>query len=130
MSQFLINFSFQGDDLMVFKTKDIADTGIIIITSPKRIDVNVSDELRDLISDIIEKSKYKIILNLKDTEYIDSSGLGSIVARISVLRSNSGDVRLAVPGKSVMNLLKLTHLNQILKTYENVEQAVASFTSE
>lgn len=115
---------------MVFKTKDIAGPGIVIITSPKRIDVNVSDELRDLISDIIGKPKYKIILDLSDTEYIDSSGLGSIVARISVLRSNSGDIRLAAPGKSVMNLLKLTHLNQILKTYENVEQAVGSFTSE
>ena len=115
---------------MVFKTKDVADAGIVIITSPKRIDVNVSDELRDLISDIIEKPNYRIILDLKETEYIDSSGLGSIVARISVLRSNSGDIRLAAPGRSVINLLKLTHLNQILKTYENVEQAVESFTSE
>ena len=115
---------------MVFKTKDVFDAGIVIITSPKRIDVNVSDELRDLISDIIEKPNYRIILDLKETEYIDSSGLGSIVARISVLRSNSGDIRLVAPGKSVVNLLKLTHLNQILKTYENVEQAMESFTSE
>ena len=115
---------------MVFKTKDVPGAGIVIITSPKRIDVNVSDELRDLISDIIEQPNYMIILDLKETEYIDSSGLGSIVARISVLRSNSGDIRLAAPGRSVVNLLKLTHLNQILKTYENVEQAMESFTSE
>ena len=102
---------------------------VVIITCPKRIDVNVSDELRDLVTSTIEGQKYRIVLDLSGTEYIDSSGLGAIVARISVLRSNNGDIVFAAPGDSVLNLLEVTHLNKILKVYDDKDQAIAGFSS-
>ena len=115
---------------MIFESSVDKASGIVTIICPKRIDVNVSDELRDMIADIIDGGKFRIILDLKNTEYIDSSGLGAIVARISILRSHEGDIRFAAPGTGVLNLLELTHLNKILKTFENLDQATASFTSE
>jgi anti-sigma B factor antagonist len=115
---------------MIFESSVDKTSEIVTIICPKRIDVNVSDELRDLITKIIDGGKFRIILDLKSTEYIDSSGLGAIVARISVLRSHEGDIRFAVPGTSVLNLLELTHLNKILRTFDNLEQATASFTSD
>lgn len=100
---------------------------IQLIKCPDRIDINVSYILRDILTDLIEQGKYKIILELKDTQYIDSSGLGAIVSRIAAARSNQGDVRLAGAGESINNLLKLTHLNKILNSYSDVENAISSY---
>jgi len=114
---------------MIFNSTFDEASGIVTIACPKRIDVNVSDELRDLIAITIEEEHYRIVLDLKSTEYIDSSGLGAIVARISVLRSNNGDIIFAAPGTGIINLLEITHLNKILKVYNHMDQAVNSFSS-
>ena len=112
---------------MDFSESEIVESGIVIISCPRRIDVNVSDDLKQLIAANIDNNKYKIILDLSETAYIDSSGLGSIVSRISVLRSNGGDIRLAAPGKNIIDLLELTNLNKIIRYFENVSQAEKSF---
>ena len=58
---------------------------------------------------------------------MDSSGLGAIVSKIAVTRSNNGDIRLAAVQKYIDYLLNLTHLNKILQIYPNIEDAVESF---
>lgn len=113
---------------MSFKANQDEKTGIFVIECPPRIDVNVSDQLRDLISHIIEEQNYRIVLNLAETKYIDSSGLGAIVSRISVLRSNNGDIKLAAPKSNVTDLLKLTHLDKIITTYADIRSAMSGFT--
>lgn len=112
---------------MSFQQKRHEKSGVWIITCPARVDVNVSDELRDLISRIIAQNDYRMILDLSGTGYIDSSGLGAIVSRISVLRSNQGDVRLAAVADNIKDLLELTQLNKIIRTYPDVESAEKSF---
>lgn len=100
---------------------------ITVIDCPRRLDANVSDELKKIMFDLIENNKYKIVINLSDTKYVDSSGLGAIVSRISVTRSNKGDVRLATKTQSILDLLDLTRLNKILKCYDDVKSATNSF---
>jgi anti-sigma B factor antagonist len=100
---------------------------IIIIKCPPRLDISVSDDLKNIMTDLIAKKKYKIIIDLTHTKYIDSSGLGAIVSRIAVTRSNGGDVRLATTSRLILNLLELTHLNKILSCYDNILTAVNSF---
>ena len=118
----------EGND-MTFQEQKHAKSGVWVITCPARIDVNVSDELRDLITQIIAGNEFKIVLDLSDTGYIDSSGLGAIVSRISVLRSNQGDVRLAATGRNILDLLELTQLNKIIRTFPDVIEAENSFES-
>jgi anti-sigma B factor antagonist len=110
-----------------FSITEVEDGQVQLIRCPDRIDINVSYILRDILTDLIEQDKYKIILELKDTNYIDSSGLGAIVSRIAAARSNQGDVRLASAGESINDLLELTHLNKILNSYSDVESAIASY---
>jgi len=111
---------------MSFKIQE--KTGnITVIDCPHRLDANVSDQLKNLMIDLIEKNKYKIVINLSGTKYVDSSGLGAIVSRISVTRSNKGDVRLVTQTKSILDLLDLTRLNKILKCYDEVKTALDSF---
>lgn len=100
---------------------------VTIIDCPSRLDANISDDLKKIMFDLIEKNRFKIVINLSDTDYVDSSGLGAIVSRISVTRSNKGDVRLATKTQAIIDLLDLTQLNKILKCYDDVKTATDSF---
>jgi anti-sigma B factor antagonist len=100
---------------------------VTVIDCPSRLDANISDDLKKIMFDLIEQKKFKIVINLSDTDYVDSSGLGAIVSRISVTRSNNGDVRLVTQTKSILDLLDLTRLNKILKCYDDVKTASKSF---
>ena len=111
---------------MSFTTSKKA-SGVIVIGCPPRLDIEVSDDLKNIMADLIEKKEYKIIIDLTSTKYIDSSGLGAIVSRIAVTRSNGGDVRLATTTRMILNLLELTHLNKILSCYNDIPTALNSF---
>ena len=111
---------------MSFTTGEEAG-GVIVIRCPPRLDINVSDDLKNIMTGLIEKKKYKIVIDLTHTKYIDSSGLGAIVSRIAETRSNGGDVKLATTTRVIINLLDLTHLNKILSCYDDILTAVNSF---
>ena len=111
---------------MSFKTYEKSGN-VTVIDCPQRLDANVSDNLKKIIVEQIEGNIYKFVINLSDTKYVDSSGLGAIVSRISVTRSNKGDVRLVTKTKEILDLLDLTRLNKILKCYDDVKSALDSF---
>ena len=100
---------------------------VIVIECPEGLRSDLSESLRILLSDQIKKNKYKIVIELSQTKYIDSSGLGAIVSQIATTRSNKGDIRIASAGESIEQLLQITHLNKIIKCYKNYPDAVQSF---
>ncbi len=112
---------------MSFIVQDVNHGSIQVLSIPERLTTETSDELKKILKDLVEKGKYKLVMDLKDTQYMDSSGLGAIVSKIAVMRSNNGDIRIAAPQEYVMNLLELTHIDQIVKIFKNVDEAVNSF---
>jgi len=103
--------------------------GVIVILAPQRLTVNVSTELKDIIKDYMINGHYKVVINLSSTRFMDSSGLGAIISFIEKLREKKGDIRLASPQKYIREILDLTHINQVLKSYETESEAMNSFTS-
>jgi len=103
---------------------------IIIIDIPHRLTTDTSDELKKLLKELVEKNQNKLVMNLAETAYMDSSGLGAIVSKIAATRASKGDIRLAEPKDYVLNLLELTHIDQIIKIYDNVDAAVQSYGKE
>ncbi len=112
---------------MNFKVEDKADGRVTVISIPERLTTETSDDLKQILKELVEAGKYNIVMDLAKTKYMDSSGLGAIVSKIASTRSKKGDIRLANPRKYVLDLLALTHINQIIKVYNNLEQAVESF---
>jgi len=110
----------------IITNKD-SNKDVIIINAPERLDILNAEEFRNVLNDIINKQEFKIVVNLEKTKYIDSTGLGALVSRIALTRSNKGDIRLAAPKRNIIDLLELTHLIKILKYYETIELAVNSF---
>jgi len=112
---------------MNFETKEFTVSEIVVINLPARVAAETSEELKKFIKELVERKNYKLVMNLSQTSFMDSSGLGALVSKIAVTRSNQGDVRLANPREYIRNLLELTHLDQIIKIYPSVKEAVNSF---
>ena len=100
---------------------------MVVIDCPERLDLNQSEELKKIFAEEIDKNKYRFIINLTRTTYVDSSGLGAIVSHIAKSRSNGGDIRLALTSGLILKLLEVTNLNKILKTYDDVDTAISSY---
>ena len=84
--------------------------------------------LADVIGDWAKKGQRKILLNLKGVKYIDSSGIGELVRNYTSLRRQGGDLKLLSPAPTVLEALRITHLDRILDIMEDEQLAVQSFS--
>jgi anti-sigma B factor antagonist len=66
----------------------------------------------------------KLVLDLSDVDYCDSSGLSAILLAYRILQSEEGQIRLASPTKNVRKLIEISQLDRILPICESVEEAV------
>ena len=86
-----------------------------------------SVQIRDVIRDLVGKGQRSILLNLGDVSYIDSSGLGELVAAYTTARNVGAELKLLNLSKKVHDLLQLTKLYTVFETYDDESIAIASF---
>ena len=84
--------------------------------------------LTDVIGELAKKGQKKILLNLKAVKYIDSSGIGDLVRNYTSLRRQGGELKLLSPTPTVLEALRITHLDRILDIKEDEQLAVQSFS--
>ena len=85
-----------------------------------------SADLRDTVRMVITQSK-RVVLNLSGVTYIDSGGLGTLVALYTTARNNGGAIKLANLTQRVGDLLQVTKLVTIFDVYDSEEKAIESF---
>jgi len=85
-----------------------------------------SASLRDTVKKLLTESP-KIVMNLREVNYIDSGGLGTLVSLYTTARNAGGAVKLASLSKRVGDLLQVTKLLTIFEVFENEEAAAKSF---
>jgi len=85
-----------------------------------------SASLRTLVKSLLNQST-QIVLDLGDVTYIDSGGLGTLVALYASARKISGDIRLARVGRRAKEVLTITKLVTLFEVFDKTESAVASF---
>ncbi len=112
---------------MEFIIKDGLEGEVTVIESPERLDAVVASDFKAKISELVRQNKYKLVIDLSKTKFMDSSGLGALVSRIAITKSNNGDIRVAAPQKYVLELLEITHLNKVLRVFDDVESAIDSY---
>lgn len=89
-----------------------------------RFDAKLAPSFRQAIEDILVEIKPNMLLDLSCVTFMDSSGLGAVMAVYKLLR----DKQIAVVGarQPVRDLLKLTRMDRLVKTYDTVEDAMAT----
>ena len=85
--------------------------------------------LRDAVRDLVARNQKRILLNLAAVNYIDSSGIGELVAAFTTLRNQGGQLKLLNLTKRVQDLLQITKLYTVFEVYDNEAHALQSFSS-
>ena len=113
---------------MTMKSSTRQVDGVTIVDLSGRITVGEgSVVLRDTVRDLLSKGQKKILLNLGDVTYIDSSGIGELVSGFTTVTNQNGSLKLLGLNKRVKDLLQVTKLYTVFDTFEDEAEAVRSF---
>jgi anti-sigma B factor antagonist len=102
--------------------------GVTVVDMSGRITLGEgSVVLRDTIRDLIGKGQKKILLNLGDVTYIDSSGIGELVSAFTAVRREGGELKLLNLTKKVHDLLQITKLYTVFDIKDDEAAAIKAF---
>jgi len=103
--------------------------GVTIVDLSGRITLGEGSViLRDTVRELMGKGSKKIVLNLGDVNYIDSSGIGELVSAFTTVRNQGGELKLLNLTKKVHDLLQITKLYTVFDVKDDETTAVKSFT--
>ena len=86
-----------------------------------------SSALRETLRDLVAKNQTKILLNLADVTYIDSSGIGELVSGYTTVTNTGGSLKLLNLNKRVKDLLQITKLYTVFGVHEDEAAAIRSY---
>jgi len=86
-----------------------------------------SSALREALRDLVTKNQNKILLNLGDVSYIDSSGIGELVSGYTTVSNSGGSLKLLNLNKRVKDLLQITKLYTVFEVFDDEAAAISSF---
>jgi anti-sigma B factor antagonist len=95
-----------------------------------RVDSTTAGQLGEALNTTIDSGKNKIVLDLREVEYMSSAGLREMVSalkRVQGSPASSGDIRIANPSERVREVLELAGLDEIFKIFPTQVEAVGSF---
>ena len=114
---------------MTMKSSTRQIDGVTIVDLSGRITLGEGSViLRDTVRELMGKGSKKIVLNLGDVNYIDSSGIGELVSAFTTVRNQGGELKLLNLTKKVHDLLQITKLYTVFDVKDDETTAVKSFT--
>ena len=105
--------------------KDQGDESVVYLKG--FLDAHTASVLENTFSNLIDKSKYKIVVNFSDLSYISSAGLGVFMAFIEKVRENGGDIKLAEMSDKVFNIFDLLGFPLLYEIFKTEEEAIKKF---
>ena len=84
-------------------------------------------DLRDTIREALSADRKNVVLNLSDVSYMDSTGLGQLVASFATVTNHGGELKLVNLQKRIHDLMQITKLLTVFEAYSSEEAALASF---
>ena len=101
----------------------------IVDVSGKMTSTDNPGRLKDKISSLVFQGEKQIVLNLSNVNYVDSSGLGELVACHSSAKKGGADLKMAGAGNKITDLLVMTRLVTVFDTHESEDAAIKSFAA-
>ncbi len=89
------------------------------------MDIYTAGKLRDAVTETVENGHYRLAADLADMEFMDSSGLGVLIAALKRLKEHEGELVLVSPRDQMRRILKLTGLDKILTIAERLDEVTA-----
>lgn len=114
---------------MKITTRHLGDVAVLDIEG--RITLGEGNAmLREIVRELADKGNKKIVLNLGEVEYIDSSGIGELVKTHTTVRNQGGQVRLVNLNKRINDLLQMTRLSAVFHIEGDEASAIRSLRAD
>ena len=108
-------------------TRQVGD--VTVIDAAGRITLGEgASQFRDTVRDLVTKGQKKILLNLAEVSYIDSSGIGELVSGFTTVTNGGGQLKLVGLSKRIKDLLQITKLYTVFDVYDDEAAAIRSFS--
>jgi len=108
------------------KERQAGDVTILDLSGDVRIGEGAVS-LRDSIRNLSDQGKKKVLLNLAGVKYMDSTGVGELIANYTTVTRQGGQLKLLSLTDRIQNLLVITKLLTVFDSYENEAEALKSF---
>jgi anti-sigma B factor antagonist len=110
----------------VFEIAERTDETTPVLSVRGEIDVSTAPELRDRLLSVAAEGYSKVVVDLSQVSFLDSTALGVLVSGLKRFRAAGGDLLLVVTGRSVSKVLEITGLVEVFSIFESVEEALSS----
>jgi anti-sigma B factor antagonist len=85
--------------------------------------------LRKHVKTLIEKGEKNVLVNMADVSYMDSSGIGELIASYTTVARKGGKMKLVNLSPKIKDILQITQLMSVFDIYDDEDEAIASFSS-
>lgn len=111
---------------MILKEKEV--NGVVVLEMSGKVmggpDANL---LSEKLHQLVDQGKTKVVADLANVSWMNSSGLGILIGGLTTMRNNNGDLKLANVTERIQSLLIITKLITIFETFEKLDDAINSY---
>ena len=97
--------------------------GVGVVAPKGRLTMASARQMRELLSELVAAGTTRIVVDMGETSFLDSSGLGALIAGLKSARQAGGDLRIARPTPAVLTVFELTNLDKVLRPRDSVDGA-------
>lgn len=103
---------------------DELEEGRAVLRAEGRLDLVSAAELRSAVAATVEGGRSSVVVDLAGVPFVDSSGLGALIAALKLARKAGGELRIAAANAAILEVLALMRLDRVLRPYETVDLAL------
>ena len=111
----------------MLKTETVQDIIVVRFNNVNRFNALIAEPVKEQLKEYFNKPKTKLILNLDNINFVDSTGFGVFLSIMKTANNNYGFFKICNINDEVMELFKLLHLHNVFEIYNSLEDCVESF---
>ncbi len=114
-----------------YTVRNVGDVAVLDLSGPISPGRTIEDRLvlHDLVTEQLRNGYKKILLNLAEVSFIDSSGVGDIIGAWQLVKSQGGQLLICNTSQRIADLLYRTQLDSIINCYRSEESALQAFSA-
>jgi anti-sigma B factor antagonist len=111
----------------MLKTETIQDIIVVRFDNVNRFNALIAEPVKEQLKSYFTKPKTKLILNLENIDFVDSTGFGVFLSIMKTANNNYGFFKICSINPEVMELFKLLQLHNVFEIYSSLEDCIESF---
>ncbi|MDQ1240699.1 MAG: anti-sigma factor antagonist [Thermodesulfobacteriota bacterium] len=101
---------------------------VTVLSTSESLKANTAPILRNAVKKLCCEYRTNLVIDMRKMPSIDSAGCGALVSSLRGVRISDGEIKIAGPNERVLDTLKLTKLDRVFEIYQDLDEAIKSFS--